>query len=135
MLEHASVQDAEPDFDLVDPRSVPRGEDEVESPSVALVELLPARAAMDVEVVPDDVDGTSRVLPRKRLHELHEILGTSSSPAMSEDFARAGVEGRDQRSRAVPHVLELQTRIASRSGGAGAGGPLERRPTWPFCAR
>src|ERR1700722_20112241 len=57
MLEHASLQDAEPYLDLVHPRRVLRRVDEVEAFPVARVELLPPRALVDDEVVPRDVDG------------------------------------------------------------------------------
>src|SRR5882762_8066226 len=91
VFEHATLQDAEPDLDLVHPRSMKRREDEVEPSAVALVELLPSRAAVDVEVVPNDVDGSLRVLLRECLHEAQEILRTSPASTMGEHLAGARV--------------------------------------------
>src|SRR5690242_17212336 len=55
VLQSGPRQQAEPDLDLVHPRRVLGGVDEVEASAVPLVEGFPARAMMDVEVVPDDV--------------------------------------------------------------------------------
>src|ERR1700690_3255242 len=58
IAQDASLQDAEPDLDLVDPGGVQRGVDKVEAAAVLLVEPRPAGIAaviVQVEVVPDDV--------------------------------------------------------------------------------
>lgn len=59
VAQHAALQNREPDFDLVDPRSVKRREHEVEAPAVPKIESRPALRLpllVDVEVVPDNVD-------------------------------------------------------------------------------
>src|SRR5690349_24779644 len=66
--QHGTSEKAEPDLDLVHPRRVERCVDEAEASTVAIVECLPARAVVDVEVVPDDVDLPMRVLLGDLLH-------------------------------------------------------------------
>ena len=63
VAQQAALQDAEPDLDLVDPRSVQGGVHEAEAVLVLLVEARPAMIAtlaVQVEIVPDDVDSASR---------------------------------------------------------------------------
>src|ERR1700674_1044990 len=64
VLEHAALEDREPDLDLVDPGRVNRRVHEMKAAAVPAVEARPAAVAavvVDVEIVPDDVDLLARV--------------------------------------------------------------------------
>jgi len=54
--EYRTLHDPEPDLELVNPRGVLRGVDEVEAAAMRRVDFLPRLATVDVEVVPDDID-------------------------------------------------------------------------------
>ena len=59
VLENPTMEDGKPDLDLVDPRGVNRGVDEMKAPSMPAIETGPAAIvtlAVDIEIVPDDVD-------------------------------------------------------------------------------
>lgn len=74
--EHAFLNDAEEDLDLVDPRGVNRSVEEAEPITVTPIETLPSLVftiKMDVEIVPDDVDPLFGVPARYGLHEIHDV--------------------------------------------------------------
>src|SRR5688500_16940744 len=98
MPQRLAREPAGPDLDLVTPGCVLGRVDEVEPPAVAPVEFLPARAAVDVEVVPDDVDVAARVTRRDLLHEPDET-GRGTTPAAAEHAAAAHLERREKRAR------------------------------------
>ena len=99
-------EEAEPNLDLVHPGCVERRVNEAKASAVAFVERLPARAVMDVEVVPDHVDIAARVLLRDLLHERHEPCRRTPPNATRYD-ARLDVERGEQRAGPVADVLEL----------------------------
>ena len=76
--EHAFLNDAEEDFDLVDPRGVNRSVEEAEPIPVTPIETLPSLVfaiEMDVEIVPDDVDLLFWIAARYGLHEIQDVGG------------------------------------------------------------
>src|SRR5262249_6837025 len=91
MPEHTPRQDAEPNLDLVDPRGMLGRVDEMEAAAVAGVELLPPRAMVNVEVVPDDVDRPRWIALRDVLQKADQIRGFARGTAPAEHLARPGV--------------------------------------------
>src|SRR5688572_6601388 len=116
--ENPTLQDREPDLDLVHPRGVLRGVHEVESTTVLGVELLPRLAVVNIEVVPDDIHVTYRVLASDGLHELRQVGRSSTGAALAVHLASSHIEGCQQRHGAVALVLELEA----------AQSPLRCRP-------
>src|SRR5215472_14999153 len=114
--------------------------------SVLPVEPGPAGVApvvVQVEVVPDDVDTTAFVALRERVYEGQQCTGVAVPNDATEDFTRADVEEREQRTCPAPTVLELVAddavmthvdRVAARQSGHGAGAshPLPGH-VGPYC--
>src|SRR5579872_648154 len=110
VTQDAPLQDAEPNLDLVDPGGMQRSVDKVEPVAVLLVEPRPAGVAavvVQVEVVPDDVDPTTLVALRERVHEGQQCTRITVPDDATEHLARADVEGREQRACPATTVLEL----------------------------
>src|SRR6266545_1650024 len=92
-----------------------------EASAVATVESRPAlRGAVevDVEVVPDDVDRSLRILRGDGAHESPQVLALPRRAADRDDLPGAHIKGRNDGSRAVPFVLPFPTRAASRTAGS-----------------
>jgi hypothetical protein len=106
--EDASLEDAEPDLDLIDPGSMDRRVDEVKPGPVSSVEDLPPISVMNVEVVPNHVHGTGRIALSQGIHECQEIGLSPLSTAMAKDSPCPGLEGGQQSPRPVPPILELK---------------------------
>ena len=88
--EHAFLNDAEEDLDLVDPRGVNRSVEEAKPITVTPIELPPALVfaiMMYVEVVPDDVDFLFRVQTRNGLHKVQEVGGLATFPDFSVNLS------------------------------------------------
>jgi len=110
VAEDATLEDAEPDLDLIDPRGVQRRVDEAEAMPVLPVEPRPARittVVVQVEVVPDDVDASALVALGERVHEGQECARVAVPHDATEDLPRANVEGREERARPTTPILEL----------------------------
>ena len=73
---------------------------------------------MDVEVVPDDVDGTFGIRRGDQAHKAPQVLGLPRLAARRDDLPGAHIEGRDDCLRAVAGVLPLPTRAATGLAGA-----------------
>src|SRR3989442_707172 len=73
--------------------------------------------AVDVEVVPDDVDGALGILHGDRAHEAPQVFAPPPRAAGRDDLSRAHVERRDDRPGAVPGVLPFPTRAATGLSG------------------
>lgn len=111
VLEDAALKDREPDLDLVHPGRMLRRVHEVEAATVAPVEARPALVGaiiMDIEVVPDHVDGLARVATGQFVHEGHQCVGASVRNDAPENAPTAHVEGGQQRLHPVTHVLVLE---------------------------
>jgi len=92
--EHAFLNDAEEDLDLVDPRSVNRSVEEAKSITVTPIETLPSLGfaiKMDVEIVPDDVDLLPWVLARYGIHEIQDVEGFAALANLGVNVACMGV--------------------------------------------
>src|SRR5919198_3397948 len=77
MTQAQPLDDAEEEFDLVNPGAVLGSVMEYESLIVPLIELGPTAirpVVMNVEVVPDDVDGACRIAPGDLFHEGHQVF-------------------------------------------------------------
>ena len=116
VTEHLALQDAEPDFDLVDPRSVERRVDEANPAAVTLAEGVDERALVHIEVVANDDDLAGGVVRHELFEERDEALRRARH-APAEDLARLHVERRDQIRRAVSYVLGLPAQAALATGG------------------
>jgi hypothetical protein len=74
--------------------------DEAEPASVLFVEARPPLVtsfAVQVEIVPDDVDAAALVPLRERVHEREQRVGIAMLDDAAEDLARTDVEGRQLR--------------------------------------
>jgi len=95
VAQDAALKDAEPNLDLVNPRSVQRRVDEAKPATVLFVEASPAIVApfaMQIEV--DDVDAATLVPLRDRVHERQQRVGVAATNDAAEDLARAHVKRR-----------------------------------------
>jgi len=84
-----------------------------EASAVTTVESRPAprgAVAVDIEVVPDDVDRSLGVLRGDSAREPPQILALARPAARRNDLPCANIEGRDGGLRAVPFVLPFPTR-------------------------
>lgn len=129
----STLDDGEPDLDLIHPRSVDRREDEMEPIAVASVEFRPAFVGavfVCIKVVPDDIDVALRILPGQGLHELDSLVRGALGNDTPEDFARASIEGSDQAARSVADVLVLETNGPIRSSFSGM--PTNECLQWLF---
>src|ERR1700680_1973912 len=92
-----------------------------EASAVATVESRPApRGAVevDVEVVPDDVDRSLRILSGDLAHEPQQVLALPRRAADRDDLPGAHIKGRNDGPRAVPFVLPFATRAAAGPAGS-----------------
>jgi len=87
VVEYAARQEAEPALDLVHPGRMQRREVEVEALAGGVVEVRPARAAMDDEIVPDDGDTARGVGGGDLLHEGEQIGRGAPRAAAPEHVA------------------------------------------------
>src|SRR2546427_9759800 len=85
---------------------------------MALVEVAPSLAVMDVEVVPDHVHVACRIVLGERIHERAEVFGRAPRTALPENATGLRIEGGEQGARAVPDVLEFAAAGAARSRSA-----------------
>ena len=116
MSQHPSLKDAEPDFNLVDPRRVDRRVHEVKSMAVAPVEVGPYVAAVDVQIVPDDIHLALGIATGEVLHERHDVLGGSPGSHVSEDLTSADSKCADECARPSTSILEFETCGTTGSG-------------------
>src|ERR1700674_3514405 len=92
------------------------GEVKDEASAVAAVESRPAprgAVAVDVEVVPDDVDWALGILRGDCAHEALQVLARPPRAAGRDDLPGAHIERRDDRLSAVPCVLPFPARTAA----------------------
>lgn len=73
ILEATAVKDSEPDLNLIHPRGVQWRIVEVEPVAVPCVEQLPTLPLMNIQIVPDDVDGPLN-LRSQVFHESFQII-------------------------------------------------------------
>ena len=106
VLEATSVKDAEPDLNLIHPRSVQWRIVEVKSVVVACVEVLPTRPVVNVQVVPDDVDGALN-FRGKVFHEPFQVIARAGRADVAKHLSRGHDEGPNERQCAVANVFEL----------------------------
>jgi len=88
MSQALTVHDAEEQLHLVDPRRVLGRVVEDKALIIAAVELQPAlrwTVEVDVEVVPDDVNGSLGVLSGDLAHEAHQVLALTCLAASRHD--------------------------------------------------
>src|SRR5690606_29262629 len=104
----APLQDTEPELDLVNPRSMLGRVQKMEAATMPLVEILPALACVDIEVVPNHVHGPRGIALCELLEEGNEVVG-GAALATAEDLAGLHIESADQRDRPIARVLELAT--------------------------
>src|SRR5439155_21396965 len=91
------------------------GEVKDEAAAVTAVEARPVlrgAVAVDVEVVPDDVDGALGILHGDRAHEAPQVLAPPPRAAGRDDLPRAHVERRDDRPGAVPGIIPFPPRVS-----------------------
>src|SRR5260370_41860251 len=92
-----------------------------EASAVATGESRPApRGAVevDIEVVPDDVDRSLRILRGDLAHEPQQVLALPRRAADRDALPGAHIKGRNDGPRAVPWGLPVPTRPASRTSGS-----------------
>ena len=114
--EHAFLNDAEEDLDLVDPRGVNRSVEEAEAIAVMPIETLPSLVfafQMNVEIIPDDVELLSRIPACHGLHEIHDIDVLPAFAHFSVDVARVGIERGKKRPRSMSDILAVVSATAS----------------------
>ena len=90
-----ALQDAEEQLYLIDPGGVFGRVVKDEAIAMALVELAPSPidpVVMDIEIVPNDVHGPSRVPGGELVHEVHQILPGAPIPTASEHIAGVNLE-------------------------------------------
>lgn len=108
-LEAISLQDREPDLNLVEPRSVLGGEVKLEPiamPSIPVAGLL---ADVDVEVVQHQMNSAAGVRVRNPIQEGQEVGLLARLVAPTQDMPSAHVEARQQTGRSMPDVLGLES--------------------------
>src|SRR5947209_11548764 len=113
VLENPAMKDGEPDLDLIHPRGVLGGVDEMESAAVALGESLPRLAIVDIEIVPDDIDVAGRIAASDRLHEGGQVIGRTPLANLTEHPTSADIESGNQATRTVADVLKLASASAA----------------------
>ena len=94
VAKYAFLYDAEENLDLVDPGRMQGCVNKAESIAVSSIESLPASVfsvEMDIEVVPDDVDFLSRIVPRYRLHEFKDVVRLAALPNFSVNLSGVGI--------------------------------------------
>src|SRR6516225_2040548 len=87
-----------------------------EASAVTMVETRPALRGsieVDVEIVPDDVDRSGRILRGDRAHEAPQVLGLPRRAAGRDDVSGAHIERREDGLRPVPPVFPFPTRTAA----------------------
>src|SRR6266852_9349103 len=100
-----------------------------EASAVTTVESRPASrgaVAVDIEVVPDDVDRSLGILRGDHAHEPHQVLAFARRAAGGDDRPGAYIKGRNDGPRAVPFVLPFPTRATVRA----AGSPMIGKPVF-----
>ena len=94
VAENSFVNNAEEDFNLVDPGGVKRRVMKAETMSVPSIESFPPivfTVFMNVEVVPDDVDFLLGIPTRHHLHELNDIGCLSTRPNFGINLSSVGI--------------------------------------------
>jgi len=122
-----TLQEAEPQLHLVHPGGMLGRVVEDEALAVAGVERTPPpllTIEVNVQVIPDDMDGPGRVAHRELLHERHQIGRRPRRSARAHDLAPVHLKGAEQRLRAVPGVFELPPPGPARGGRAIRKAPL-----------
>ena len=103
---YTTTEDAEPQLDLVKPRTVRWCVVEYEAIAMPLVPFAHisalVRVAMRIQVVENDVNATLSVSRRNPIHERQEVRPPSLSRTLAKHFTRSHVETREQTTRAVP---------------------------------
>jgi len=90
VLENPTMEDGKPDLDLVDPRGVNWRVDEMKAPSMPAIETRPAAIvilAVDIEIVPDDVDLLVGIPLGDGLEKGHQRVRSAALDDMAEDSA------------------------------------------------
>src|SRR6266542_2977115 len=111
MLEEATLEDREPNLDLIHPGCVLGRVNELKAFAMASIEPTPpmiGSVIVDVEVVPHDVDLLARIAACDLLHEADQCFGAAMWNYARQDSAGLDLERRQQCLGAVPDVLVLE---------------------------
>jgi len=106
ILEATAVKDSEPDFNLIHPRGVEWRIMEVKPAAVPFIELPPSLPLMNVQIVPDDVDG-SLDLRGQVLHESFQVIASARRTDVAKHLSGCHEESPNQRQCTVTDVLEF----------------------------
>ena len=96
-LEALAFEDAEPEFDLVQPRRMERQEGQAHPPRLSVEPGADGRVGMDREVVRHDDEPAPRPSPAKRLQQLQELLVSSAPTDEGRDAPRPHIESGQDR--------------------------------------
>jgi hypothetical protein len=113
-VEGLSLQDREPDFDLIEPGG--SGRREVEMHVLVALEPAVVLGLVGVEIVEDDMDGGVRMRGDDIVHEIEEFDPAPAIFVGCRDLAGGDLERREQRRSAVALVVVTMTGQSSAVG-------------------
>jgi hypothetical protein len=125
-LQALSVQDREPDLDLVQPGRVRRREVELEAIPMSSVPAPRGLARVGVQVVHHQVDPPARVGVGDAIKVSKKVLLRPGWIAPPKNAPSAHVEAGEQAGRPVAHILELEASLLSDSRAQRARRALKR---------
>src|SRR3989442_4149766 len=108
--EGLALQDAEPDFDLVQPRGMEWKKLEAHTTLLSREPRADLRRRVNRQVVQDDHQATARVAGPERLEQFEELAPTPSASHAREHAARPNMEASQNRKHAVAPVVLLLVR-------------------------
>jgi len=97
--------------------------DELKAAAVTSIELPPSlvrTVAVNIEIIPDNVDRAGRILTGERVHECDQVRGSAAATTLREHLASPNVERGEQRNDTTASVLELVSTEGA-DGGKPAG--------------